>query len=125
MNRDDFKLSRSQRMQLKAFVCLLGVLLIILLLLGKLIGAFLHREEPEEPESSTPPHVPVVETLHNVWIMEEDEEGILIFREGERERYPWGEINGASGAESRFDGEGQSHAEGEVGGADGSGAVEG
>ena len=39
MNRDDFKLSRSQRMQLKAFVCLLGVLLIILLLLGKLIGA--------------------------------------------------------------------------------------
>ena len=57
LNRDDFKLSRSQRMQLKAFVCLLGVLLIILLLLGKLIGAFLHREEPEEPESSTTPQI--------------------------------------------------------------------
>ena len=29
--------------------------------------------------------------------MEEDEEGILIFREGERERYPWGEILGNIG----------------------------
>lgn len=109
MNRDEFKLSRSQRMQLKAFVCLLGALLIILLLLGKLIGAFLHREQPEEVEPSPQPHIPVLETLHNVWIMEEDEEGILIFRDGERERYPWGEAAGRSETEELSGSEGQSY----------------
>lgn len=86
-------LDRSQRMQLKAFICLLGLLLLALLLLGRLILALIHRGE--EPPAPTPePHVPVVETFANVWIMEADEEGLTVFREGARERYPWGEPEG-------------------------------
>lgn len=90
MSRDGRKLNKSQRMQLKAFVCLLGILLIFILLVGKIIGVFLHRERHEEEQQPHEPHVPVVQVLHNVWIMEEDENGILIFCDGERENYPWG-----------------------------------
>lgn len=92
MSGDGFKLNRSQRMQLKAFVCLLGILLILLLLLGKLIGSLWGGEKPEGEEPARP-HVPVVEILHNVWIMEEDEEGVLVFHDGERESYPWGKVS--------------------------------
>lgn len=95
MNRDGFKLNRSQRMQLKAIVCLLGILLIILLLLGKLFGALLHGGQSEEDEGQpSQPHIPVIQILHNVWIMEEDEDGILIFCDGERESYQWGPVAG-------------------------------
>lgn len=91
MNKDWFHMNRSQRMQLKAFVCLLGFLLILILLLGKLAGALLHREEqPEEESPSVEVHIPVVETIHNIWIMEEDEEGILVFLDGDRVRFGWG-----------------------------------
>lgn len=91
MKRDWFHMNRSQRMQLKAFVCLLGFLLMVILLAGKLVGVLLHREEPPEEESpSEEVHIPVVETIHNIWIMEEDEEGILVFWDGERVRFGWG-----------------------------------
>lgn len=91
MKKDWFHMNKSQRMQLKAFICLLGCLLIVILLLGKLAGAILHREEPPEEESpSGEVHIPVVETIHNIWIMEEDEEGILVFFDGERVRFRWG-----------------------------------
>ncbi len=86
MSGDGFKLNQSQRMQLKAFICVLGILLILFLLAGRLINIYLSKESPEEPEKKPP----VIQVLHNVWIMEEDEEGILIFRDGERENYPWG-----------------------------------
>ncbi|MCI9651447.1 MAG: SpoIID/LytB domain-containing protein, partial [Lachnospiraceae bacterium] len=82
-------LDKSQRMQLKAFICLLGLLLLAILLLGRLILALIHRGE-EPPVPSPQPHVPVVETFANVWIMEADEEGLTVFRDGARERYPWG-----------------------------------
>lgn len=81
-------LDKSQRMQLKAFICLLGLLLLAILLLGRLILALIHRGE-EPPVPSPQPHVPVVETFANVWIMEADEEGLTVFRDGARERYPW------------------------------------
>ena len=78
-------MNKSQRMQLKAFICLLGFLLIIILLLGKLVAGFLHKEEqPEEESPSVEVHIPVVETIHNIWIMEEDEAGIIVFHDGER-----------------------------------------
>lgn len=83
-------LSKSQRMQLKAFICLLGILLLIVLVTGKLLVSFLHRNQ-EDKESPTP-HIPVVTELSNVWIMEQDETGILIFRDGERESYSWGSL---------------------------------
>lgn len=86
-------MNKSQRMQLKAFICLLGFLLIVILLVGKLALALFHREKPPEEESPSPEvHIPVVETIHNIWIMEGDEEGILVFYDGERERFGWGNI---------------------------------
>lgn len=84
-------MNRAQRMQLKAFICVLGFLLILVLLLGKLILALVHMGEDEEGEQVTPPHVPVVQQFTNVWITEADEEGLSIFRDGNRERYSWGE----------------------------------
>lgn len=76
---------------MKAFICLLGFLLIIILLIGRLIGFILHRDElPEEEIPSQEMHIPVVETIHNIWIMEEDEEGILAFHDGERVHFGWG-----------------------------------
>lgn len=91
MKKGWFDMNRSQRMQLKAFICLLGFLLIVILLLGKLAGALLHREEPPENETfSVEVHIPVVETIHNIWIMEEDEEGILVFCDGGRMHFGWG-----------------------------------
>lgn len=91
MNKDWFHMNKSQRMQLKAFICLLGFLLIVILLVGKLTGILLHREEtPEEESPSDEVHIPVVETIHNIWIMEEDEEGILVFHDGERVHFGWG-----------------------------------
>lgn len=87
LDRDRF--SKSQRMQLKAFICLLGILLIIILVIGRLIVTLLHRQEENEPNLPEP-HIPVIQEFTNVWILEEDEEGILIFRDGERESYAWG-----------------------------------
>ncbi len=92
MDKNRFRLNRSQRMQLKAFICLLGFLFLLLLLLGKLFTAIFNRQGPEEGKPIREITIPWVETLHNVWIMEEDEEGILIFHDGERERYSWAVI---------------------------------
>ena len=80
------KWSKSQRMQMKAFICILGLLLLFILLIGRFILFLVHREkEPEQEE-----HIPVIEFLKNVWVMETDEEGLLIFHDGEEESYPYG-----------------------------------
>ena len=83
-----WKLNRSQRMQIKMFVCLLGVLLLLVLAAARIILMLMHREEEEETPSEEP-HIPVVEMLPNVWIMEVEEDGLLVFRDGARERYPF------------------------------------
>lgn len=84
-----WNMNRSQRMQLKAFICLLGILLLVILLLGRFLLLLIHRDEEEEEPEPTP-HIPVIEMFANVWIMEADEEGIMIFRDGVCESYPWG-----------------------------------
>lgn len=83
------RLNKSQRMQRKAFICTLGIILLLILLLGRFILFLIHREREPEPDE----HIPVVELLKNVWIMEADEEGLLVFHEGEKERYPYGVIS--------------------------------
>ena len=91
MDRNRQNWNRSQRMQTKALICILGFLLLVLLLIGRLLTMLLHERGGEEiPEPTPSPHVPVVERFANVWIMEVDQEGILIFRDGASERYPWG-----------------------------------
>ncbi len=92
MNSNRWNLNKSQRMQLKAFICFLGFLLLVLLLLGRVILALLHRGNGEEESlpQEPPPHVPVVQLYTNVWIMEVGEDGLMIFRDGAAESYPWG-----------------------------------
>ena len=76
---------------MKAFICLLGILLLLILLFGKLVLFLVHKGDDEEVPVPTPePHIPVIHLLTNVWIMEADEEGLLIFRDGRNEHYPWG-----------------------------------
>lgn len=93
-----WNLNKSQRMQLKAFICLLGLILIVSLLLGRLLIGLVHRDSEEE-SSSLPlptdrPHIPVVQVLANVWILEEGEDGLLLFCDGQRAEYPYGMISG-------------------------------
>lgn len=78
-----WKWNKSQRMQLKAFTCVLGILLLLILLTGRLIWALL-------PENEQPlPVEPVVLQLKNVWIMEVEPEGLLVFEDGRKKQYPY------------------------------------
>ncbi len=86
MDQNKWGLNRTQRIQLKAFICLLGILLLIILLLGKLLLMLFYTDDEDIPI----PHIPVVQIFTNVWVMEMDEEGLTIFRDGQREKYPWG-----------------------------------
>lgn len=79
-----FELDPSERMQLKAFICLLGIFLLLLLIAVRL----LHGGGEEEPGQESREHVPVVENLHNVWILEADTEGLLCYVNGEKLLYP-------------------------------------
>lgn len=94
MDKNRWGLNKSQRMQMKAFICLLGLALIAVLLLAKLVLIWGREPERKEP---TVPYLPVIELLSNVWIMEEGEEGLMIFRDGVSESYLWGEIPAGDG----------------------------
>ncbi len=84
---------------MKAFTCMLGILLLVILLAGKLVLLLIQKGDEDEVPVPTPkPHIPVVQLLTNVWIMEADAEGLMIFRDGQSERYPWG----AQAAEETF-----------------------
>ena len=88
-------LNKSQRMQLKAFICLLGFVLLLILLLGKFISLLVHRteEEPREEPVIPSPHIPVVDVLTNVWILDVGEEELAVYRDGVRESYPYGIVS--------------------------------
>lgn len=90
------KLNKSQRMQLKAMICGLGLLLLIILLLGRFFNILFSRDGEREEEV----HIPVIELLTNVWIMEADEEGILIYRDGNEETYAYGTAGDGNGEQS-------------------------
>ena len=84
-------------MQIKAFICALGILLLAILLLGRFLFFLIHRDEGKQE------HIPVVEILNNVWIMEADAEGLLIFHEGKEKRFAYGTKEGdAASGQERF-----------------------
>ena len=92
-DRNENGLTKSQRMQLKAFICMLGLLLLLILLLGKFVSLLVHRESgPEEAPVTPSPHIPVVNVLTNVWILDVGNEELVIFRDGVRESYPYGTV---------------------------------
>ncbi len=89
MGKEGGRLSKAQRMQIKAYVCVLGFILVIVLLLGCLIRALLSQKEEPEPEE----HIPVIEVLRNVWVMEADDNGLKIFADGQERQYTYGEVS--------------------------------
>lgn len=88
LDKNRWGLDKSQRMQLKTLICFLGLLLILILLFGHLLIALLHNNENQKK----PEHVPVVEVLRNVWLMEADSEGVVLFRDGTEEKYVYGSV---------------------------------
>ncbi|MCM1102293.1 MAG: SpoIID/LytB domain-containing protein [Clostridium sp.] len=84
------QLNRRERMQLKAWICVLGAALLIFLFVGRLL--FWTGNEPEEPEPE--PHVPVIVKLTNVWIIEAGEDNLLLYRDGAEESYNYGTESG-------------------------------
>lgn len=80
--KQKMELSKQERLQLKSMICILGMILLGLLFLGRMISV-----PPKQPEPSKAPHIPVVTVLTNVWIMEADSEHIVIFRDGDTETY--------------------------------------
>ena len=77
------EMSKSERMQLKALVCLLGVFLLLLLAVVSLLHGGDHEEETPQQDSVEQEHIPMVEHLHNVWVMEADARGLLCYVAGE------------------------------------------
>lgn len=90
MDKNRWHLNKSQRMRLKAFIILLGILLILILLLGKLVLMLVHLWENRQRKLV--PYIPTIEQLSNVWIMELQEDGLLVFQDGESILYPYGMI---------------------------------
>ncbi|MBR1701966.1 MAG: SpoIID/LytB domain-containing protein [Lachnospiraceae bacterium] len=83
--RKDRKLSRSERMRLKIWICLLGTILLLFLLAGRLYTHF-HSGSGEQ----SMPHVPQLEKLANVWLIEIGEKKVLLYRDGREESYDLG-----------------------------------
>lgn len=82
------KLNKNERMQLKAWVCILGIFLLLFLFAGQ-VYRVLHQEK----EGPAPfPHVPELQMLSNVWIIEVGEDNLLIYRDGQEESYDYGTI---------------------------------
>jgi len=79
-------LEQSQRLKLKALICVLGIMLLLLLLFGE---NFLGKENSGSDKKGQWKwlHIPVAETYKNVWVMDAYEDGITIFRDGKEEKY--------------------------------------
>ena len=82
-------LDRKQRIQLKKFILGLGILLLLLLLTVRVVQLWRNQGKPEGEEKIYPIHIPKIEKLSNVWILEAGEEGITIFCDGEQRYYKW------------------------------------
>ncbi len=90
MGKNRWNLNKSQRMRLKAFIILLGILLILILLIGKLVLTLVHLWENRQRKLV--PYIPTIEQISNVWIMELQGDGLLVFQDGESILYPYGNI---------------------------------
>lgn len=88
-------MNRNERMKLKGWICVLGIMLLTFLFLGRL--AILTKDSGEYDEHDNEPesHVPVVEKLSNVWIIEVGEDNVLLYRDGAEESYDYAVVDGA------------------------------
>lgn len=86
------QMSRRERMQMKAWVSMLGIALLIFLFAGRL---FVVMRDSGEEEPVPEPHVPVVQKLSNVWLIEVGEDNLLLYRDGVEESYDYGTVEGS------------------------------
>lgn len=75
---------------MKAFIILLGILLLIILLFGKLVVLLIHNWDNRDRRQKQ--GAPSIQLLANVWIMELGNDGLLVFQDGESVQYPYGTI---------------------------------
>lgn len=90
-----WNLDGEQQMELKTMITGLGLLLLFILLLGKLTIT-----PPDDKKEDDYVHTSLVEEFHNVWIMEANADGVVIFKDGEKEQYGYGKavlVNGGEG----------------------------
>lgn len=79
------ELTRREQLQLKAWFCVLGLGLLLLLLGVRILTTVLDYDNKRKEQESVPEHVPVVQLLTNVWIMDADEWKVQLFRDGVEE----------------------------------------
>lgn len=90
-------LSRRERIQLKLWISLLGILLLIFLALGRLAimkGTSPGQDAPEGGEENI--HTPRLQKLSNVWLIEVGEDNLLLYRDGVEESYDFGTLEDGS-----------------------------
>jgi stage II sporulation protein D len=73
-------------MQLKAFICILGLLLLIVLVTAKILSA-INKKEDEVPQEEV--HIPVIQIYNNLWVMNADENEITVYNDGEIQKYEY------------------------------------
>ncbi len=76
-----FNLNKSQRMQQKAIICVIGVIVLLILAIWGVNKKLVPKEE----------HIPQVRQLDNVWITEVTEKGLRFF-DGLYQEYSWENI---------------------------------
>ena len=83
-----YKLPKGQRIQLKKYLCILGVAFLLFLFFLNLLHSCGRDgvDTPDMPETS-PQHIPVVQNLKNVWITDAEADRITIFCDGEKETF--------------------------------------
>ncbi len=83
-----YKLPKGQRIQLKKYLCVLGVAFLLFLLCLNLLHSC-GREESDTPEmpQASPQHIPVVREMKNVWITDAEADRITIFCDGVKKTY--------------------------------------
>lgn len=83
-----YKLPKRQRIQLKKYLCMLGVAFLLFLFFLNLLHSCGREggDAPDMPETS-PQHIPVVQKLKNVWITDAEADRITFFRDGEKETF--------------------------------------
>lgn len=98
IKRNTNKLNQKERIQLKAWICVLGIFLLLFLLAGQLYIRML----PKEKEPAPLVHTPVIRKLSNVWLIEVGEDNLLLYRDGQEESYDYGTVEVAVDANGQL-----------------------
>lgn len=85
------KLNKKERMQLKVWICVLGIFLLLFLMAGQI---YIHMQ-PKQQGPKPLPHIPVLTKLSNVWLIEVGEDNLLLYRNGQEESYDYGTVEAA------------------------------